>query len=215
MDKQLILLDFDKTLFDIKSFFEKYFFPALGREFGVSEETLSDISKDYRGTLTKSTQFDPEGWIKIASSRLNIDPNEIRTLLFTPTFFERSLFPEVIPTLIELSHDNVLGIYSEAVYEWQMKKIELSGLINYFEQRFISISEDKVSDIVIDQIPVKAIVVDDRLEVIAALKRRKGIYPVWLNRQGLQGMPSVMEIRDLSQILRVAEQVKAADLQLD
>lgn len=210
MEKQLILFDFDKTLFDTRGFFEEQLGPALEREFDLSQNIVEKISKTYRETLTKSTQFDPEGWLEVAQQHHDLDAEQWRTLLQNPVFYERSLFPEVIPTLIELSHDYVLGIYSEAVYEWQMKKISLSGLINYFDQKYIMISSDKVSDGMIDQIPFGAMIVDDKLEVIAALKRRTGIYPIWLNRSGLQGMPSVREIRDLSQILRVVEQIRAS-----
>lgn len=214
MDKQLILFDFDKTLFDIKFFFEKQLFPALEREFSVSQSTLDKISKEYKETLTKSTQFDPEEWMKVAGRHFEFEPDHFREVLLSPVFFEKSVYPEVIPTLIELSHDNVLGIYSEAVYEWQIKKVELSGLKNYFDQNFISISADKVSDLVIDQIPIGTIVVDDKLEVVAALKRREGIFPIWLNRLGLQGIPNLREIRDLSQLLRMSEQIKGVNQQL-
>lgn len=213
MEKQLILLDFDKTLFDIRTFFEDHLFPALEREFKLSRETFEDISKEYRETLSKSTQFNPSGWIEIAKRHFEIDVQRYLDILYTPEFFSASVYHEVIPTLTELSHDHVLGIYSEGVEEWQRKKIELSGLFNYFDQSLVTIKEDKVSDLVIDNIPVGAIVVDDKIEVIAALKRREGIYPVWINRAGVQGMPNLREIRDLSQLLRMAEKIRGEILQ--
>lgn len=215
MEKQLILLDFDKTLFDVKTFFEVYLFPALEKEFQINRETFEDISKEYRENLTKSTQFSPLGWVEVAKSHFDINVEVFLSILDTPEFYVKSLYPEVIPTLTELSHDYVLGIYSEAVKEWQMKKISLSGIINYFDQNLIILSEDKTSDLVIDSIPARAIVVDDKIEVVAALKRREGIYPVWLNRAGVQGIPSLREIRDLSQLLRMAEKIRGEILQLD
>jgi len=215
MEKQLILLDFDKTLFDVRTFFEDQLFPALEKEFGVNRETLEDISKEYRETLSKSTQFNPQGWVEVAKKHFEIDVQRYFDILYTPEFFSASVYPEVIPTLTELSHDHLLGIYSEGVEEWQRKKIELSGLFNYFDQSLITVKEDKVSDLVIDNIPVGAIVVDDKIEVIAALKRREGIYPVWINRAGTQGMPNLREIRDLSQLLRMAEKIRGEILQSD
>ncbi len=215
MEKQLILLDFDKTLFNVKTFFEDFLFPALEREFNINRETFEDISKEYRESLTKSTQFNPSGWVEVAKRHFDIDPEAYFSILNTPEFYAKSLYPEVIPTLAELSHDYVLGIYSEAVKEWQIKKISLSGIINYFDQNLIMIREDKVSDLVIDNIPAGAIVVDDKMEVIAALKRKVGIYPIWINRAGIQGIPSLREIRDLSQLLRMAEKIRGEILQLN
>lgn len=207
MEKQLILFDFDKTLFNIKSYFEDQLFPAAEREMKVSRNILENISKDYKETLNRSTQFDPEGWLAVAKRHGQFDVEYFRDLMLAPEFFQKAVFPEVFPTLAELSKTYVLGIYSEAVYDWQMKKLTLSGLINYFDQNYISINTDKVSAQVIDNLPVGAIVIDDKLEVIAALKRREEIYPIWINRLGIQGLTNVHEIRDLTQVARVVEEI--------
>lgn len=207
MEKQLILFDFDKTLFNIKSYFEDQLFPAAERELKISGNVLENISKDYRETLTRSTQFDPEGWLAVAKRHGQFDIEYFRELMSRPEFFQKAVFPEVFPSLTQLSQTYVLGIYSEAVYEWQMKKLTLSGLINYFDQNYISISADKVSDEVIDGLPVGAIVIDDKLEVIAALKRREEIHPIWINRLGIQGLTNVHEIRDLTQVARVVGEI--------
>lgn len=207
MEKQLILFDFDKTLFNIKSYFADQLFPAAERELKMSGNVLENISKDYRETLTRSTQFDPEGWLEVAKRHGQFDVESFRELMTRPEFFQRAVFPEVFPSLTQLSQTYVLGIYSEANYNWQMKKLELSGLINYFDQKYISISNDKTSDEVIADLPVGAIVIDDKLEVIAALKRREEVHPIWINRRGLQGLTNVHEIRDLTQLARVVEEI--------
>jgi len=208
MDKQIILFDIDNTLFDVNTFFKKYLIPAVEKELGVSREKFEKVSQSYQESLIKGTEFDPEGWLKEAKKQLGEKAEKIKEIIYNPDFFVGSLFTEVIPMLNNLKDSYALGIYSEGVEEWQRKKIELSGINNYFEQKFISISPNKVSAAVIDWIPAGSIIVDDRIDIILELEKIDKVQPVWLNRKLEEVPPNTKVIKDLTGLLPMLERIR-------
>lgn len=208
MEKQIILLDIDKTLFDVNAFFSKNVWPAVEEDLKISRAKLDKVSKIYQGTLSKNTEFDPKGWMSVARKELGDKANDIKDYIYNPDFFVDSLFNEVIPALNELKEDYTLGIYSEGIEEWQRKKIELSGLNNYFEQKYIIISPNKVSEIVMGSIPKGSTIVDDRSDVVLDLQTVDDIYPVWLNRTEKQPLPNTKEIKTLTGLLPMMERIR-------
>jgi phosphoglycolate phosphatase-like HAD superfamily hydrolase len=208
MEKQIILFDIDKTLFDVNAFFSKNVWPAVEKDLKISKSKLDKVSEIYQKTLTKNTEFDPKGWMSVARKELGDMANDIKDYIYNPDFFVDSIFNEVIPALNELKEDFILGIYSEGIEEWQRKKMELSGLNNYFEQKYIIISPDKVSQQVLETIPKGVIVVDDRSDIILDLQTVDGIYPVWLNRTEKQSLPNTKEIKNLTGLLPMMERIR-------
>jgi FMN phosphatase YigB (HAD superfamily) len=208
MEKQIILFDIDKTLFDVNTFFKKYLFPAIEKDLKISKEKLEKVSEIYKEGLGKATEFDPKGWLKVAKDEIGEKAKEIKDYIYNPDFFVGSLFPEVIPMLNNLKNDYVLGIYSEGVEEWQRTKIELSGINNYFEQEYVSISSDKLSDTVIEWLPMNAVIVDDREDIILELGKVDKIHQVWLNRQMKDAPPNTKVIKDLTGLLPMLERIR-------
>lgn len=208
MEKQIILFDIDNTLFDVNTFFSKNVWPAVEKDLKISKAKLDKVSEIYGKTLSKNTEFDPKGWLKVARKELGEKANEIKDYIYNPDFFVKSLFNEVIPALNELKEDYILGIYSEGIEEWQRKKIELSGLNNYFEQKYIIINPNKVSEQVLESIPKRATVVDDRSDVVLDLETVDDIYPVWLNRTEKQSLPNTKEIKTLTGLLPMMERIR-------
>lgn len=208
MEKQIILFDIDSTLFDVDTYFTKNLNPALENELGISQASLEKIEKAYKDTLEKSTQFDPEGWIKEAKKQLGDKAKNIADYVYKADFFVNSLYPEVIPLLNNLKNDYLLGIYSEGNFEWQNKKIELSGIKNYFEHKYISISDDKVSDSVLEWIPQNSVIVDDREDFILELEKLDKVSPVWLNRKMKEVPPNTKAIKDLLGLMPMLARIR-------
>lgn len=208
MEKQIILFDIDNTLFDVNTFFNKYLIPVAQKDLGISKEEFEKVSQVYKESLEKGTEFNPEGWLIEAKKQLGDRAEGIIGLFNNPDFFVGSLFTEVIPILNDLKNDYVLGIFSEGVEEWQRKKIELSGINNYFEQEYVSISPNKVSDRVIEWIPAGAVIVDDRADFILELEKKDNIYPVWLNRELKEAPPNTKVIKDLTGLLPMLERIR-------
>lgn len=208
MEKQIILFDIDKTLFDVETFFNNNLWPVVEKDLGISRSVLDKISQEYQKTLSKNTQFHPEGWLEVARQEIGEKVDQINELFHNSDFFVKSLFPEVIPMLNELKEDYILGIYSEGVEKWQREKLQFSGINNYFEQKYIFISPDKISVGVLEKLPKGSIVVDDKEDFILELKKLKDIYPVWLNRTGKESIQGVREVRDLTTLLPMIDRIK-------
>ncbi|NCN03946.1 MAG: HAD family hydrolase [Candidatus Pacebacteria bacterium] len=208
MEKQIIFFDIDNTLFDVNTFFNKYLIPASEKDLGISKEKFEKVSQVYKESLEKGTEFNPEGWLAEAKRQLGKKADGISELFSNPDFFVGSLFAEVIPILSDLKNDYVLGIFSEGLEEWQRKKIELSGINNYFEQKYISISSDKVSEKVLSLIPLGALIVDDRAEIVLELGKRDGIHPILLNRKFKDAPPNTKVIKDLTGLLPMLERIR-------
>ncbi|MDH5533070.1 MAG: HAD family hydrolase [Candidatus Pacebacteria bacterium] len=208
MEKQIILFDIDKTLFDVDTFFNKNLWPAVEKDLGISRAKLDKVSEVYKESISKGTEFDPKGWLKEAKKQLGERAKGIEELFYNPDFFTSSLFPEVIPTLNNLRDDFILGVYSEGVDEWQRKKLELGGINNYFDQQYVSISSNKVSEMVLGWIPQKAVIIDDREDFILELAKLDKVYPIWINRTAKEALPNTMMITSLTQLLAMLERIR-------
>lgn len=208
MEKQIILFDIDSTLFDVDAYFTKNLNPALEKDLNISKEALKKVEKSYKETLEKATQFDPEEWIKEAKKQLGEKAKDIANYVYHPDFFVNSLYPEVIPVLNNLKNEYVLGIYSEGNFEWQSKKIELGGIKNYFVQKYISISSDKVSDSVLEWIPRNCIILDDREDFVLELEKLDKVTPIWVNRKMKEVPPNTKAIKDLFGLMPMLTRIR-------
>lgn len=201
MEKQIILFDIDGTLFDGATYIEKYLFPALEKEFGIQVSSLRTSTQNYQKTLTKNTDFDPEAWIGEMVAEYRFETEKLRSYVYNLNYFFGSIFPEVKPTLQELTQTFSLGIYSEGVIDWQNKKIDYMGIRNYFEQDLTFISRDKVSASLLENLPSGAFIIDDKMKYVVALSNYDNLHPIWLNRESETSTLPVPQIKDLTQLL--------------
>jgi hypothetical protein len=208
MEKQIILFDIDKTLFDVNTYFSKNVWPAVEKDLKISKDQLDKVSEIYQETLSKSTEFDPEGWLRVAKKELGEKSKGIRDYIYNSDYFVKSLFNEVIPVLDELKEDYTLGIYSEGIDEWQRKKLEFSGINNYFEQKYMFIGPNKVSVVFLENLPRESIIIDDRSDFILELQKLDYVYPVWLNRTEKESLPNTKEVKDLTGLLPMMARIR-------
>lgn len=200
MQKQIILFDIDKTLFDGHLMFEKFLVPSLIKELGFDEKNIIQVQEEYKKTLEKHTDFNPEEFIYFLAKSKGIDSQPIFDIFYTPEFFSKSIFPEVKPILDELGENYILGIFSEGLKSWQSKKLDNMGIKNYFEQNLVFIERRKTASAVLRTLPEKAIIVDDNVDVIADLLNFGRVRPIWINRVSKPIIEGVREIKNLTEL---------------
>lgn len=95
-----------------------------------------------------------------------------------------------------------VGIFSEGVPEWQMKKLVLTGAIDYLDQALIFIERRKLASEAIEKIPNGVVLIDDKKEVIKALRlQMPDLELIWINRKNEEEMDGVKTIRNLTELL--------------
>ena len=195
---EILLFDIDGTLFDsykFKSLILKY----LSRGLGLKEEIIRQGLSEYYRTLETSTDFYPDDF-------LNYFYEKYKTLKYLDGFmwknkdiYKDCLFPDVIPALKKLSDNKILGIYSQGFKDFQINKLKKTGIIKYFNKKYIFIERRKLSDKVLLKIPKNSIIVEDKIEIVERLN--KTYNPIWLNRKSkrqYKNMKIFFSLTDLS-----------------
>jgi FMN phosphatase YigB (HAD superfamily) len=192
-----VLFDIDYTLLNTGKLIREYVAPALCQELGVSNEQFEQFKKDYIARLPKYTDFTPEGFIascldavgEAAAQPANPTSQSapapsleaLVNTYYTPEWYPQCLYPGVPELLQQLAPDYSLGIFSEGARHFQLKKLLLSGISGFFEDRYTYISERKLMPEMLAQLPPESIVVDDNPEVIDTLSAA-GIQTIWIQR---------------------------------
>jgi phosphoglycolate phosphatase-like HAD superfamily hydrolase len=200
MDKKIILLDIDRTIFDTET---------LGKNVdkniaAVTKKTIDEIGvidDDYKNELESKTDFDSDDFLTKVADETGVNFEILNQTMFKTENFV--LYPETLEVLEKLFAEGIkLGIYSEGVLEWQKKKITLTGIFNYFDQELIFIERRKLEEESIDKIPHGAMIVDDNKQVMKTLKQqRPDLELVWINRKDDEEMDGVRTIRSLKELL--------------
>lgn len=204
MNRRIILFDFDKTISDTNGFVEK-FSTALYKQFNIPQETLLALLNKYKMTLDSTTDFRPEIFSQTISENTGVDIDLILKHIFDSKNFP--VFEEVKHVLIELSVHNRLGIFSEGFDDWQKKKIKLSGIWDFFDPSLMIIERRKLSPESIKRIPDKAIVIDDKKEVVETLaSARPDLKLVWINRRNDEKIETTQigTIKNLDELLAMS-----------
>ena len=198
MTKKIILFDMDRTIYDTKSSGEKIS-QCLAE---ISQKTVEEIKKiqiDYTSGLESSTDFDPDEFLKEVEKETKVDLETLNQAFFSSKNFV--LYPEAKEKLNKLLNEGYsLGIFSEGVYEWQMKKLILTGIINYFDKNFIFIGRRKLSEDFIKKLPDGATIIDDKKEVVEKLGALGRFRVIWINRINDETISGVKTIKSLLEI---------------
>jgi len=188
----------DRTIYDTKSSGEKIS-QCLAE---ISQKTVEEIKKiqiDYTSGLESSTDFDPDEFLKEVEKETKVDLETLNQAFFSSKNFV--LYPEAKEKLNKLLNEGYsLGIFSEGVYEWQMKKLILTGIINYFDKNFIFIGRRKLSEDFIKKLPDGATIIDDKKEVVEKLGALGRFRVIWINRINDETISGVKTIKSLLEI---------------
>jgi hypothetical protein len=95
-----------------------------------------------------------------------------------------------------------LGTFSEGAEAWQKKKLELTGINEFFDTEYMIIKRRKMNPESIKEIPFGAMVVDDKKTVIGTLKQlRPDLKLVWINRDSSDRIDGVRNIKSLTELV--------------
>lgn len=198
--KSVIYFDIDRTLVDSMKIRELTR-GGMCRELNLNRDQVNTIIHEYTGSLKHKNNFCREDMLELISQRTGIKYDLIKNAHDRAEYYEKSLFDDVIISLEKLKNKGYsLGIYSEGFIDYQMDKLKLSGIYNYFDSDKIIISRKKLTPENVDRLG-ESIVVDDWVEVIDYLSNYPQLSPIWLNRIDDKSHNKVRTIFSLSEIV--------------
>jgi len=180
----ILLFDIDNTLLDTQKLMNHFIKPALQENLVSQWDQFAAVSDRYWQTIQKPTLFDPEQYLTHLAVSFEAQRPALSNLFYTQDFYESSLFPDVKDMLAALASNFKLGIYSEGTPTFQVQKLELAGIKDFFKPELIFVSSDKIEPQFLATLP-DATIIDDRLLVIETLAKEVRFQPVWLNRDSL------------------------------
>ena len=201
MDKKIILFDWDDTLFSKKLYKGNLLSNLAGIcEISVEEATVAD--NQYFENLIKSGDFKIEDYLSFFEKRFDkkLDLEDFNTDKLG--IYSKTLFPEVIEVLEKMKEVYTLGIYSQGFESLQRLKIKFSGIENYFDKDLIFIDRDKTRPEFVAKLPIGAMVIDDKKEVIEALRKmRMDLDLVWINRNDDDHFNGALTVKSLEELV--------------
>ena len=195
----LILFDIDYTLYNTRHFIELVN-PLIMSALNITPEELSQTLKDYLNTLAKSTDFLPEDFLRILANNYSYSYQKLHDIYFSPELYKSSLFPDTVPALQKLYPDFNLGIFSEGFPDFQTLKLKNSGILGYFDTKYIFIYNRKTDLKILRSLPADTTILDDKSDVIQTIKQFPHLKPVWINRGLVRPDTSFATIKTLLEI---------------
>lgn len=205
MPKDILYFDIDKTLIDTAKLFQLITDDLISK--GVSAEDLTTTIDNYYLDIVDNTKFNPKELIKRVVKIGPLKTPALKTIFFKKKHFSEALFPEVKECLQRLSKNYTIGVFSQGTKDWQMAKLELSGIERFIDPKLVIISPDKASGDVVATLKQEASVVDDKLAIIRTLADwRKDLNLFWLDRYHTETSPfkkytTISRITQLEEIL--------------
>ena len=198
-NKPSILFDIDLTLFDA-NLFRLNVYPKLAEAIKISLPEFNQTLASYTNALEKSSDFLPNRFLRHIAKAHSFPFQQLYDTYFHPRNFINALYPDTVPAIQKLFPANSLGIYSEGYRDFQVTKLKLSGILDYFDPDFLYIHRRKIDPTVLNSLPNDSVIIDDRLEVINGMAPYPNITPVWLNRNDYTTHPLVKTIRSLTEL---------------
>lgn len=208
MQKQIILFDWDDTLFN-KAEYIKRLTDNLAKAFNTSTEQVTEIEKKYFESLNNSSDFHISRfhigrYVEYFEQSFN---KKIDSESFTTDklgIYSGALFPETISVLNSLKDNFILGIYSQGDVDCQRIKIKASGIGEFFDEKYTFITTDKSDPDFIKTLPDGAIIIDDKQSKIEPLEKTGRFKLFWINRKDGEIMEgNVTTVKDLNEFVNL------------
>ncbi len=176
-----ILFDFDETIIS-----HKVWSPRRNRNIakllGLTYEEYVEIHENYKSDLKRPEDFTAEDLTKYVGKILDKDTSIMLEEYFNEKIMKTSLFEDVIPVLKYFYQKDIrMGIYSAGNYDFQYKRVKLSGILKYMKEELIFIDKDKDLKGYIKDLP-RSLVVDDKVSIVNKLAKYPHIKAVLINR---------------------------------
>lgn len=193
-----LYLDIDGTLFNSNLFGE-----GIKKRFTEVCKTtsghLSEITSRYFRVLSSGTDFNPDDFLRYIAKVYGLPPSVLTEIFWDDTLlYKQSLYAETSEILLNLSKTNTLGIFSEGFPRFQKNKLVKSGIINFFDEKFIVIRRRKLTPESLRLIPGECPVVDDNLAVCETLLPDHRV--IWLNRKTADKHAVIRTIQTLNEL---------------
>jgi FMN phosphatase YigB (HAD superfamily) len=182
---KVILFDIDYTLFNNDRFVELKDNQII-EIIGIKDvNKYKSILPKYLDSLNNHREFNPSDFLDLVCNEFCYkNKKTLEELTYNSSIlYKSSLFGDVVKSLKSLSKDYALGIFSEANdIKFQKHKLNSLGIGKYFDKDLIFIIDAKDTKEVIDKLPKKCVIVDDK-ESICNFLTENGIRAIWLNRK--------------------------------
>src|SRR3990167_9237571 len=185
---QILLFDIDGTLFDAEKF-GKLTREEFLRILNIDEENLMRTIADYYSSLEASTDINPKLLDKLFWEE--------------DKHYQESLFPETLSVLQQLSEKKTLGIFSQGLEDFQLHKLEASGIRDFFNKAFIFVRRRKSLEDATGDLPKGATVIDNNHQVV--LKFSPVVNTIWINRKSQDSDPQIKTIHSLEELITSAK----------
>lgn len=197
--QDIILFDIDGTLFNTEKF-GKLIRARFIDIIGIEEEDLIRANADYYAELPDSTDFNAHDITTFIAGRFGIDTSLLDEVFWgNDKIYKDSLYDEADEVLSKLSQDKALGAYSQGFEKLQNRKLEASGIANYFDNKYKFFHRRKTTDEAIALLPKNSIVIDDNHDVVQ--KIAPFVTPVWINRRTEDRDSDIKTIHNLTELL--------------
>ena len=198
---EILFFDIDRTIFDTEESGQRII-KSVSR---VSHKTINEIERiisNYKSKLEFSTDFNPNELLRAIVGETGIGLSVLNQAMFKPENFV--LYPESLILLEKLNRQGcLLGIFSEGVRAWQMKKLTLTKVAHYITPSLIIIERRKLLPISVGKLLVGATVIDDKRYVVETLKQqRHDLNIVWINRKDNESINGVTTIKNLNNLIQ-------------
>lgn len=176
MEKKVLLLDIDFTLFDAR-FYRNTFVKNIQKEIGYLKEDFTDLAeKAYQTSKVKAGYFDPGIFVDDLINLLGIDSSKKQKLeefISDQKTINDSIYKDVVEVLVELKKKGlIMGIFSAGKKTAQRPKIKL--IEDVLDQNHIHIFEFHkgyaLPNLVEQYKDYKVILVDDILGILNSAK---------------------------------------------
>ncbi len=195
----VIYFDIDRTLFDAVKF-KGLIQKEITTKFGVPDNVYEDFALDYIASLAESNDFNLNDYIRYLGTNLKLSVEKLEEIYAQESLYKQSLYTDVIQVLENLSKDYKLGIFSQGYPEYQMLKLEKSGIYKYFSKDFIVIERRKLESQVFKKMNREGAIIDDKPEVMDRIFAESKLTPIWLNRLSPYELPGFKTIHSLDQL---------------
>lgn len=198
-----VLFDIDNTLIDTKKL-SLLAYTDIAKQTGKTFEEISKLKDEYKDSLEFNTDFYPDCLMVFLEKKIG---QPIDNPFDKKEIYVESLFDETVELLTKLKKTKRLGIYSEGFTNYQTRKLEFSGIIDFFDKDLIFIKRRKLDNDSLNVIPDGATVVDDNPKVAEKLNTVKGVKVVWLNmsedKTEIEGISTIKKLSEVHDLVKV------------
>ena len=196
---KIILFDIDYTLINTSQLKENLI-DVLTNIIQVKKNDFIKAMSLYTKNLKSSTDFRPEGYCLFLSKRFRCNHGKLLDAFYKSNkTYENILYPDTIKLLERLKEKYILGIFSEGYINFQLTKLKASGILPYFDKKYIFIGRRKLSKKCLDLIPANSIIIDDNKKVVDILTKNN-IKSLWVNRRDSIKQNSILSVINQSSL---------------